>query len=790
MPTHLLGIRHHGPGSAHSVLKALEVIEPDILLLEGPPEAEPVLATVGHADLQPPVALLLYVPDAPKLSVFYPFARVSPEWQALLFANSRQIPVRLIDLPQSHQLATESTGATETKEAEETAEAAGSGGSDEPVETDASEGDVDAEPEVAPASIRRDPMAWVAEAAGYTDSERFWEHLVEMRSSDAQEDGETESVPPIFAAVQELMTALRADLPAEERGVSPEQQLLEVRREAWMRQSIRAAQKEGYQRIAVVCGAWHVPALAEAVPAKRDAELLKGLPKVKLTATWAPWTYNRLSMQSGYGAGIESPGYYDQLWSHPQDVASHWMGSSARLLREEDLDASPASLIEAVRLAETLAALRELSKPGLIELMEAIRTVLCGGSETALALIGRRLVVGEVLGRVPDDTPMPPMQRDLQKEQKRLRLPAEATERALDLDLRKSVDLDRSRLLHRLALMGIDWGREDRSFGKSLTSTFHERWKIAWKPELVVNVIEAGMWGNTVLTAASAHAIAVAEATRELPALTALIERTLLAELPDAVKVMMVRLEALAGLTSDVQHLMAALPPLASIVRYGNVRGTDTTLVNHVVEGLVTRACVGLPAACSSLNDEAAGKMYLHLLKMNDALLLLEQEDQIATWHEAVARVADLAGVHGLVAGRCCRLLLDQYVLNAEEVGNRIGFALSQATSPQDAATWVEGFLRGSGLMLLHTDALWQILDGWVAGLSDENFALLLPVVRRTFSTFPTGERRQMGERAKQAERGAQHAEVDDAIDAERGDITLPTLAMLLGIPFEAGLPL
>ena len=40
---HLFGIRHHGPGSARSVLSALTSLQPDIILLEGPVEAEAIL---------------------------------------------------------------------------------------------------------------------------------------------------------------------------------------------------------------------------------------------------------------------------------------------------------------------------------------------------------------------------------------------------------------------------------------------------------------------------------------------------------------------------------------------------------------------------------------------------------------------------------------------------------------------------------------------------------------------------------------------------------------------------
>jgi hypothetical protein len=96
---HLFGIRHHGPGSARSLEHALETLQPDCVLIEGPPDADELLPLAGHVGLVPPVALLVYLPDSPQRAVFYPFAQYSPEWRAIRFALSRRLPVRFIDLP-------------------------------------------------------------------------------------------------------------------------------------------------------------------------------------------------------------------------------------------------------------------------------------------------------------------------------------------------------------------------------------------------------------------------------------------------------------------------------------------------------------------------------------------------------------------------------------------------------------------------------------------------------------------------------------------------------------------
>src|SRR5512133_3100458 len=120
MSYQLFGIRHHGPGSARSLRAALATMQPDLILIEGPPEGDALLALCAHQEMQPPVALLVYAPDNPQQAVYYPFAAFSPEWQALLHAHAYGIPARFMDLPPAHRLAldTEDDAAAVADEAE------------------------------------------------------------------------------------------------------------------------------------------------------------------------------------------------------------------------------------------------------------------------------------------------------------------------------------------------------------------------------------------------------------------------------------------------------------------------------------------------------------------------------------------------------------------------------------------------------------------------------------------------------------------------------------------------
>ena len=732
----VLGIRHHGPGSARVLVRALEKLDPTIVLVEGPPDGADVLTFAAHVDMTPPVALLIYQADEPSSAVYYPFATFSPEWQALRWALNKGVPARFIDLPQSLRRPEKTT---------------------------------QEEPARLPAA---DPLESFARAAGFADGEAWWGRLIEERRAEDDPLG-------LFDAIREAIGSAREELGGTPRDAD------EPPREAHMRRSIRAAVKEGFERIAIVCGAWHSPVLTtdalKRYPAKQDDEILKQLVRRKTSATWIPWTYDRLCFDSGYGAGIASPGWYEHLWVHREQLSERWMIRVARLLRSEDIDASPANVIESVRLADSLAAIRGRHNPSLEELGEATLSVLCHGNPLPIRLIERKLIVGQRLGQVPDAVPMVPLQRDLTALQKSLRLKVSADETVLDLDQRKENDLARSYLLHRLRLLGVEWG-ELQDDQRQRASTFHEIWKLEWRPEFAVKIIEAAQWGNTVAVAASASVTHRASSTSDLAALSALLDDVMLADLSGAVERLLTRVQSVSAVSTDVGHLMTAFPPLARVLRYGNVRKTDAALVEPVVAGLLARISAGLLPASASLDDDAANLMRQRIDEVQGALVTLNRPDHIAMWKEALQRVAN-ADVHGLVAGRACRLLLDNGGLVADAAADRLSQSLSRANEPAKASAWLEGFLSGSGLLLLHDERLLGIVDLWLTSLPRDTFEEICPIARRTFSTFETAERRRIGEKIKRsASRDAPAtAEAADDYDPVRGAMVEPVLQLILG---------
>lgn len=787
---HILGVRHHGPGSARSLLATLEERKPDCVLIEGPADLSHMINYLGREGLEPPVALVSYLPDTPGRAAYFPFAVFSPEFQAIKFALSQDIPVLFFDLPQAHMMA------------------AG----------------------VSPAMPDADPMTLIAQASGHKHYERWWNGLVEERQ-DAKN---------MFEGVLELMQALReTELPlsapdvaqniAEEHfadqqafmedikklsEVNPalaKQKLQEAQaafleakkqaglrlaeqREAHMRRCIRNAKSEGYKNIAVVCGAFHGPALCDidtTYSAEADEAMLQDMPSVAIDAAWVPWSYGRLSTAGGYGAGVASPGWYHHLWELGQSNASVtefstvWLSKVATFLRKEGFDTSSAHIIEAVRLAKALAALREQAFPSLADLMEATQTVMCAGNPHPILLIQAQLIVSERMGQVPLDMPMVPLQKDLHRLQQELRLEAKLEKSNLNLDLRQDLHLKRSHLLHRLRLLSISWGEQQAVRGKR--GNYKEIWTLEWKPELALKVIEASRWGNTVIDAAKAFVTDLAQKTQTLDELSALLDAVVLADLVDVLPDLMKRIDDLAASSSDISKLMKALAPLVRVMRYGSVRQTDQGAIENVVDTLTKRIIIGLPSACSNIQDDSAVELSSLIKQTTSIIASLNNQETIERWQDMLKTLSDKENVHGLIAGQSCRALQNARIFSPQDTLERLKKVLLHTATGQQSlevlsykAFWIEGFFKGSALSLIHNVTLWQTLDTWVLDVPEENFIEILPLLRRTFSSFSDASRQQLQDRAKQSHETSETKQ--ENFDAQQAQKILPLIAQLLGI--------
>lgn len=726
---HYLGIRHHGPGSARHLYAALQALQPEQVLIEGPSDASDLIPLLMHAQTQVPVALLSYAVDQPQRSIYYPFTEYSPEYQAILWAHRAHKPVHFIDLPFAIRFAQHQEAlAAEEGQAEETQE-----------EADTSQG----HPLQPPDPVHQDPLLALARLAGYTDGEAWWHDVMEQ--SQAQQDP-----LQVFQHLALAIEALRET--SVEDSAEDEEDLL---REAYMRVEIQKLSKQQTQGcIAVVCGAWHLPGLQQKVRLATDKQRLKTLPKKlaasKYKTTWIPWTSPRLAQASGYGAGVQAPHWYQHLWQSrdrdPQESSVIWLVQVASLLRDAGHFVSSASVIEAQRLAVSLATLRGRPHVGLSELKSAVLACLCFGDQTLWRSIQEALLMGDQVGEIPADAPLVPLLEDLKRLQKTYRLPPQATTKEYALDLRTDLGLKRSHLLHRLSLLSVPWGRLlDAQSGRG---TFREVWQLQWQPEYSVHLIEHLVYGTSIEIAANRKMAANLQAESQLTPLAQHLHVCLTADLQEALDFGLQKLSECATYTHEGLSLLTSIPPLVDVSRYGSARQLSLIHVDALIARLVIQAGLALPYESRQLNPQEAEHYRQAITQVHQAVNLhfAEQEDVLATWWDALKQM--LAGVQTtpLLRGLSARLLYQAQYVTQTQVHQSLNQHLSLAIPANEAAAFFEGFFNQAADLLIYDQALADIVNAWLMQLQEEDFTQSLPLLRRVFSSLDAQERKSLYE--------------------------------------------
>jgi hypothetical protein len=736
MQLEILGIRHHGVGSTINLLKRLEEISPDQIIIEGPIELMDAVNEVEIKSIKPPVAILAYNPKDMLQSTFYPYATFSPEWQAICYAKEHNIDLTMADMPLKHQF----------------------------VEDDAKE-PMDMGEKLGEYIVHTTPLDEIAKLDGYSDSELWWEHRFEQKPYiDASKH---------FEAVMLVMASLR------ERYIHSDDSNNLIR-EAFMREAIRKAIKAKKERIVFICGAWHAPALRELKSsAKSDRELMKNLPRGKVECSWVPWLNSRLSWRTGYGSGVDSANWYGHLYQHPNDDGAKWLHLATKLFRKKKIDISTAHTIEALRLAQSLASMRGLCRAGLAEFDDAIITVMCGGDRVLYDLIYPDLIVGKKMGDIGESASTLPLQRDFEAKIKSYRLQKREDEKLITLDLRKELHLTKSIFLHRLKILSIGWGKRMQSRSKG---SFKEVWSLRWQPELEVAIIDKAIWGNSIEMAAQNYLKDIATTTQDTIELSHLIHRAITAKLFDSIDFLIHKIDELISLSNDVAILIETLLPLMEIARYDDIRKTDKGVLGSLIEALIIKINANIYNACYGLDNDMAQKIFKLIRAMHEAMSLWEDEEAYQEWLASLKEIANDTTMPYLIQGSTTRILFDAKVFDVEVIQKAFGKALSQGEEYIDSAYWIEGFLDGSVMVLLLDNALWGILYNWIEGLDSEEFDHILPIIRRTFSQYSPKIRFELGAKAKVGLQGEIRSQIQEseAFNEERALASMMIVKELL----------
>ncbi|MFE5321292.1 DUF5682 family protein [Paenibacillus sp. NPDC056579] len=732
---HIFGIRHLSPAGAFELRSYLDEIRPDIVLVEGPSDATEWIGQLTSRGVVPPVALLAYTEELPVQTLVFPLASYSPEYQAFVWAAEHGARAAFIDLPSDAAVMLHGLRTAESKDGEQ------------PLEDKAARADG----RRAYYGKQRLIYDKLAELSGEPDYEAYWERHFEHNT-----------YPGAYReAIKEYSLQQRTMLEQEEWAFDPQEAAYNAIREAYMRRSIAQAIASGCppERIVVVTGAHHVSALDLSLPAMSDQEL-RGLPRRSTKLTLMPYSYYKLSSHSGYGAGNAAPAYFELLWQclHQGDLTklpSLYLSAVAAHMRKEGTFRSTASVIEGVRLAESLASLHGGSLPTNKDLRDAAIVCLGFGELSAVAEALARTDIGTAIGSLPEGVSQTPIQDDLNRQLKRLKLDKYKTAVAadLELDLRENrrvksaeaafLDLHRSTFLHRLELLEIGFARKKRIWQDA--ATWAEHWVLQWSPEAEIQAVETVMKGETIELAAAFAIKELLEHCADIREASRIIRLACECGLPEAMEQARQELQRLSVEAGSTAHLADAAGELSVLMRYGDLRKADTSALLPLLQQLFLRAALLLvdAAACS---DEAAGELVAAMSKLNSiAQDHFEQVDD-ELWLRQLQALASRDDRNAKLSGFAFALLMERNQVANDQIAREVSRRLSPGIPAELGAGWFEGMSMRNRYALLSRAALWEQLDLYIRSLEDADFHRSLVFLRRAFGSFQAGEKALVAE--------------------------------------------
>ena len=761
-----LGVRHHSPGCARSLEIALRELRPDVVLIEGPPEANLHLSEVTTPGITPPVALLISDRDDPRKRRVYPFTEYSPEWVALCYATREQLPVEMIDAPYyqpdeprgvnqvgvvqdletiKEEVNAESKLVSEEGDKEERERGMG-------IEMITTLDDLSEEVRVdveRGREITRDPLAYLAGQDGRDDHESWWDHNFERAESGlALFDRLDASLSPLRAQVDAICDRLKDHPAALDLLLSPAERQREARREAHMRLRIREARKRA-QRVVVICGAWHIHALREPRSARADREILRGARRVKVEVSWVPWSDRLLTRDSGYGAGVVSPSWYHLLWSYGDqpDLAERALCEGADALRDEGHLASSASVIDAAQLSRALGSLRGRSWVELCDIVDAARSALCQGDERLTEIFQRRVSVGERYGVVPSQLINISLTRDFHKRRRQLRIKL-TTERPyhLRLNLSRARDLDKSVFVHRAKLLGLFHQTPTQL---NAASDPRERWQLIWSPQDEVQLNQHGHRGGTFSEAALHAILERVEKASSPDELVTLVRLGLSASLPEASHRAIERLRDISPDRYEATTLIELITQLAQatgqraslhsvLVRHSEVNARSTSTLAQVINRLTADLMALLPQALASLSPQLKrrelGGVASLLYELHDALIYWSDEPLFEAWVDTLRAALEERSLPPVISGRLLRCAARSRGQLRAEVAQRFTRDVSRQTV-EALEQWLIGLIASDPRTLSSESGLLDLIDDWLASLNEDEFLRHLPSLRRAFAS-------------------------------------------------------
>lgn len=738
-------VRHHSPACAWHLERAIERYKPELVLVEGPENANDLIPILTSPETEAPVALYYaYRDDAGFLSsaehltedlppvscaCYYPFLDQSPELVALRLAEHLKIPARFIDLPYGEILAATRSGTGLRKE-----------------ETAISYADD---------SFLAPELLWksVCEKTGTRDFEEFWEKYYENKG--------------FSLSTEEFVRQVNAWC-LQARKNTPHQEMEEdgcLAREFHMARRIREA-AQSYRKILIVAGGFHIWGLLHP---ENEQKVCPNIPKDSQTVYPVRYSEPAADALSGYASGMPAPAFYRKLWQQLHTDGTSTTGAwnsvvldtivrCGRRLRATGEIISAYDEQCALQQAQGLAALRSKEAPGLYELQDGILSAFVKGEANLagcepLRLL-RKITTGNKIGSLCRSDLIPPLVQDFARQCKKYRLRQNSADRQeVTLEIfSKTRHRAESCFLHQSIFLDCGYAKRDKGpdllhgTGRNL---IREHWICQWSAGVETALIEHAIWGATVAEAC-VHLLhrRLAEAPRAVDGAELLVQGFLMG-LGDTADTMAHRLEELLLTDGDFSSLCRACTAISTLEAWQEqYHEKGSYNYNALLRQCFARILHMLPSM-SAVDDRGVETIQQHCQLLYEITARPAfsdlRTDFLATLEELIAQEPIHPALHGTALG-----LLYGGAPEKKELAVQTAAGYLRGTHDQKmrAAAFLQGLFRTARDLLLVNNIQLTSIDTLLCELEDEEFMNLLPQLRLAFSYFTPTETARLARQA------------------------------------------
>ena len=762
----LLPVRHHSPACALHISRMIEHMQPGVILVEGPGNANSLVPVMVHEDTKAPFAIYYSYHDTTGIiseekehyRCYYPFLDYSPELAALRTGKRLGIPTAFIDLPYGDILAASQEGKGLLKREEEK-----NNYNDDYLLS------------------RNDYLRQLCEKTGLRSFDEFWEKYFELNG--LREDSEK-----WFSNLLMYCALARENTPEEvmwEDGC--------LAREKHMAEQIQEyAKKESAsgKPVLVVTGGFHTPGLmtllgaecgcltkistglsdikygeassdagtGRGAQAAKDIQSVKKVPEKDQGVYVMPYSMEAADALNGYASGMPFPGFYQKIWQNLQETETPYENavldfivSSGKEIRKKEGNLSTYDEICACAMARGLAGLRGKQEPGAYELMDVVLSSFIKGecnmaSDTPMRIL-RKQMTGNAIGELCRSADVPPIIYDFQTECKKYNLKTTST---LETEVTLSIFSSRkhrqtSMLLNRLFFLDTTFARKVKGPNlqmKKDRNLLREIWKYKWSAQVNSALIDVSVYGATIEEAATG--LVKEELKKELGAKESAILLTRVFEMGLKEQMVSVYERVHEQMLSDADFYSIA-EALKSLLMMDELSILyESKMEFGMLIRLGCRKLITLLPSMTRIKDEDLDQC-MNALKLLYQLTGRDTDSQLAqereAYYEALERMSQDGEIHGGLNGCIHGILYGGGQETAEEV-EMICRGYLTGTSEQlfCTAQFFRGLFFTARDLVFMGNQFMEMLDEFFGRVSEEEFMELLPELHMAFTYFTPRE--------------------------------------------------